>query len=54
MLPSKDCQLSHPRVVLEKPGPSLYTGVLLVWKMHVNLKIKLMNNRFYYSIIKEP
>lgn len=54
MLPSKDCQLSHQRVVLEKPGLSLYVGVLLVQKMNVNLKIKCMNNRFHYSIIKEP
>lgn len=49
---SKDCQLSHQRVVLEKTGPSLYVGVLLGQKMNVNLKIKCMNNRFHYSIIK--
>lgn len=41
------------REALEKPGPSLYIGVLLVQKINVNLKIKCMNNRFHYSIIKE-
>lgn len=51
---SKDCQLSHQRVVLEKAGPSLYVCILLVQKMNVNLKIKCMNNRFHDSIIKEP
>lgn len=48
---SKYCKLSHQRVVLEKAGPSLYVGVLLVQKTNVNMKIKCMN--FHYSIIKE-
>lgn len=54
MLLSKDCQLSHQRVVLEESGPTLHVGVLLGQTINVNLNIKCMNNMFHYSIVKEP
>lgn len=52
MLPSIDCQISHQTVGLEKSRPCYTLLFYLIQKMNVNLKLKCINNRFHYSIIK--